>query len=133
MKEETILMEWTLAGLFGISAILLIMSMIKTLQASRAEHKGIDMVHISVMKEINDLQELIRNLEIDIEIVMKEAGINLSSDEKLFMREVLDLYKRSYSIESIAEKKQVQESEIQELLAPFMALKEEGRKVAHES
>ncbi len=127
------LMEWTLAGLFVISAILLIISIIKTLQATKAEHKGIDMVHISLMKEINDLKESIRNLELDIEIVMNEAGVQLSSQDKLFVREVLDLYIRSYSIESIAEKKQVPESEIQEILAPFMELKDERRKVAHEN
>jgi predicted DNA-binding protein YlxM (UPF0122 family) len=64
---------------------------------------------------------------------MKEAGSQLSPQEKLFMREVLDLYKRDYSMASIAEKKQVPVSEIEELLAPFQTLKNERRKVANEN
>jgi hypothetical protein len=128
-----ILMEWTLACLFGISALLLIVSIKKNRNASKEEQKGIDLVHVSLMKEINDIQETIRNIELDIEVVMKEAGSQLSPQEKLFMREVLDLYKRDYSMASIAEKKQVPVSEIEELLAPFQALKNERRKVANEN
>jgi hypothetical protein len=125
-------MGLTLAVLFGASALLLILSIIKNFQASKAEHKRIDMAHISVMKEINDMQESIRNIELDIEVIMQEAGIQLSSKELVFMREVLDLYKRNYSIESIAEKKQVSESKVQQLLAPYQTQKEERGKVANE-
>lgn len=125
-------MEWTLAGLFGVSALLLIISISKSFQASKAEHKRIDMAHISVMKEINDMQEAIRNIELEIEVVMKETGVQLSTQELIFMREVLDLYKRNYSIESIAEKKQVAESEIESLLAPYQSLKSGRGNVAHE-
>ena len=125
-------MELTLACLFGVSALLLIISLLKNFRASKAEHKGIDMVHISVMKEINDLQESIRNIELDMEVVMNEAGIQLTPKEKLFMREVLDLYKRSYSMESIAEKKQVPVEEIRQLLAPYLTTKGGRRKIANE-
>ncbi len=125
-------MGLTLAVLFGASALLLILSIIKNFQASKAEHKRIDMAHISVMKEINDMQESIRNIELDIEVIMQEAGIQLSSKELVFMREVLDLYKRNYSIESIAAKKQVSESEVQQLLTPYQTQKEERGKVANE-
>jgi hypothetical protein len=133
MKEEIILMEWTLAGLFGISALMLIISIIKGLRASKSEHKRIDIVHIAVTKEINEMQESIRNIGLDIEIIMKEAGIQLSPEEILLNREVLDLYKRNYSIESIAEKKQVTESEIRQMLANFLKTKDERGKVAHEN
>jgi hypothetical protein len=126
-------MEWTLAGLFGISAILLIISIVKASHASKVEHNEINLIHISTMKEINAIQESVRNMELDIEVVINEAGIQLSSEEKLFMREVLDLYKRNYSIESIAEMKQVPVSEIEQLLAPFQKLKDEGRKVVNEN
>ena len=126
-------MEWTLAGLFVLSALLLVASLAKTYQASRAEHKRIDMAHIAIMKDINNLQESIRNIELDIEVFVKEAGIQLSPTEMLFLREILDLYKRNYSIESIATKKQVPESEIERLLAPFLASKDEGGKVANEN
>ncbi|MED4206369.1 hypothetical protein [Neobacillus mesonae] len=120
-------MEWTLAILFGVSVLLLIISMVKNQQTAKKEHNEIDMVHMSVMKEINDLQGTIRNMELDIEVVAKEAGVQLSADEKLFMREILDLYKRKYSIESIAEKKQVSVSEIEQLLTPHLATRDERR------
>lgn len=126
-------MEWTLAGLLGISVLLLLISILKTYQASIAEHKRIDMVHISVTKEINDMQASIRNIELDIDIVMKEAGIKLSPEEKLFTREVLDLYKRNYSIESISTRKQVTENEIKQLLASYQTSKDERGKVANEN
>jgi hypothetical protein len=64
---------------------------------------------------------------------MKETGIHLTTEEKKFTREVLDLYKRNYSVESIADMKQVSESEIEQLLAPYHHLKEEGRRVANEN
>lgn len=123
-------MGLTLIFLFIISALLLLFSISKTYQASRAEQKRIDMAHISVMKEINDMQESIRNIELDIEIAIKEAGIQLSSKELLFMREILDLHKRNYSIESIAEKTKEPVSEIKQLLSPYQTVKGEGRKVA---
>ncbi|MDQ0200204.1 hypothetical protein J2S10_003387 [Neobacillus ginsengisoli] len=127
------MMEWTLVGLFGVSAILLVISILKSSHASKVEHKQIDMVHIDIMKEINAVQESIRNIELDIEVVMNDAGITLSTEEKLFMREILDLYKRNYSIESIAEMKKVTENEIEQMLAPFQKLKDERRKVANEN
>lgn len=125
-------MQLTLAVLFVISAVLLFVSIGKTVQASNAERKEIDLVHMSLMNEINAIHESLRNLELDIEIVTKEAGIQLPAKEKLFMREVLDLYNRKYSVASIAEKKQVSESEIEQLLEPYMTSKDERRKVAHE-
>ncbi|MEH7180361.1 hypothetical protein [Neobacillus vireti] len=119
-------MEWTLTGLIVISALLLVFSLVKSYRDSKAQHKQIDLVHVSLMKEINSMQDTIRDIELDIEVVMKEAGIQLSTDEKLLMREVIDLYRRNYSIESIAEKKQVTENEVEELLAPYLKAKDEG-------
>jgi predicted transcriptional regulator len=132
-KEGVTLMEWTLISLFVVSVLLLIFSILKTNHAAKVEHKQIDLAHISTMKEINEIHESIRNMELDMEVVMKEAGVQLSSDEKLFTREVLDLYKRNYSVESIAEMKQVTISEIEQLLIPYQHLKDEGRKVANEN
>lgn len=126
-------MEWTLTGLFVVSLLLLIFSILKTNHAANVEKKQIDLAHISTMKEINALQESIRNMELDMEVVMKETGVQLSTEEKVFTREVLDLYKRNYSIESIAEMKQVNENEIKQLLVPYQHLKDEGRKVANEN
>lgn len=126
-------MEWTLAVLFAVSTILLVISIVKTNQTAKVNHNQVDMVHISMMKEINTIQDSIRDIELDMEVVMKEAGIQLSPEEKLFMREVIDLYRRNYSIENIAEQKQVPVSEIEQLLAPYQKLKDEGRKVANEN
>ncbi|MBT2655697.1 hypothetical protein J7E81_10695 [Bacillus sp. ISL-18] len=125
-------MEWTLAGLFGISIILLVLSISKTSKQSKAEHNQIDLIHISTMKEINAIQDSIRNIELDLEVVMKEAGVQLSSEDKVFMREVLDLTNRNYSTESIAEMKQVSVNELEKMLAPYRTTKE-GRKVANEN
>ncbi|WP_108669097.1 hypothetical protein [Peribacillus acanthi] len=124
-------MGWTLTGLFLISAVLLVISLSKSFQASKENQKEVDLVHISLMKEINTLQESIRNIELDQEVMMKEAGIQLSNEEILYMREILDLYKRNYSIESIAAKKQVSESEIARLLAPYQKMMDERRMVAN--
>ncbi|KHD86098.1 hypothetical protein G4D61_15475 [Bacillus ginsengihumi] len=125
-------MEWTLAILFVVSALLFIISMSKSGRASKEKQNEIDMIHMAVMNEINDVKETIRDIELDIEIVSKEAGVQISSQEKLFLREILDLYKRNYSIESIADKKQVSASEIKQLLTPYLTSKDERRKVADE-
>jgi hypothetical protein len=124
-------MEWTLLGLFLLSALLLGFSLFKSYRDSKVEKKQIDLVHVSIMKEINSIQDSIRDIELDIEVVIKEAGIQLSAEEKLFMREVIDLYRRNYSIESIAEKKEVPETEIEQLLAPYLKIKDEGGLVAN--
>ena len=94
-------MEWTLIALIGISALLLIVSIAMNRKAEKQKHKEIDLVHVAVMKDIKDVHEQIRNIELDIEIVTKEAGIQLSPEEINLKREVLDLYKRKYSIQSI--------------------------------
>lgn len=127
------MMGWTLAGLFAVSILLLLISIYKGLQASKAEQNRIDMAHISVMKEINEMQEQIRKMELDLDIITTESGLQLSSEKKRFMREILDLYKRNYSIESIAEKMQISVSEMEQLLAPYPRTKEERRKVANEN
>ncbi|WP_223590669.1 hypothetical protein [Neobacillus bataviensis] len=126
-------MEWTLAGLFVISAFLLIFSILKSTRAAKVEHNQIDLIHISTMKEINSLQESIRNLELDNVVLMKEAGVQLTSEEIVLKREVLDLFSRNYSLESIAEMKQVSVSDIEKIVAPYQGLKDEGRKVANEN
>ncbi|WML31317.1 hypothetical protein RCG24_05435 [Neobacillus sp. OS1-32] len=117
-------MEWTLALLFVISILLLFISLGSTRRNAKKEQNEIDMIHMALMKEINDMQGAIRNIELDLEVIAKEAGVQLSDDEKLLMREILDLYKRKYSIESIAEKKQVSVSKIEQLLTPHLTSKE---------
>jgi hypothetical protein len=121
------MMQWTLAGLFAVSVLILVLSIVKSNRAAKAEQSQIDLVHIETMKEIQALQDSLRNMELDMEVVVTEAGIPLSVDEIVFKREVLDLYKRNYSLASIAEKKGVSEAEIGQLLAPYQKVKEERR------
>jgi 2-phospho-L-lactate guanylyltransferase (CobY/MobA/RfbA family) len=125
------MMQWTLTGLFAVSALLLVVSIVKSNRAAKAEHNQIDLVHIETMKEINALKDSLRNMELDMEVVVTESDIPFSTDEIVFKREVLDLYKRNYSIASIAEKYEVSEAEIQQMLAPYLKVKEERRKVAN--
>jgi hypothetical protein len=126
-------MEWTLAGLFVLSAILLIVSILRSTRAAKDEINRIDQVHISTMEEIHALKDSIRNIELDQEVFIKAAGIRQSSEELLLMREVLDLYYRNYSIESIAEMKKVTPGTIQNIIAPYQKVQDEGRKVANEN
>ncbi|MGG3986226.1 hypothetical protein GWJ21_12810 [Bacillus coagulans] len=123
-------MVWTLAILFAVSVVLLIISIFKTRNRAKEEQQELETVHLALMDEINHLKDGIRTLELEMEILEKEAGIQLSAFDKQFRLEVLDLYKRNYSIESIAGKKQVTQAEIEEILAPFMAAKNERSKVA---
>lgn len=125
------MMQWTLAGLFAVSALLLVFSIIKSNRTAKAEHSQIDLVHIETMKEINALKDSLRNMELDMEVVVTESGIPFSADEIVFKREVLDLYRRNYSNASIAEKKGISEAEIQQMLAPYLKVKEERGKVAN--
>lgn len=125
-------MVWTLGVLFAASALLLIISGIKGSKASKEERKEIDMIHISTMNEIKDLRESIRNMELDLEVITKESGISLSLKERKFIREVLDLYNRKYSIENIAAQKNVSENEIRQILAPYIEGRNERSKVAYE-
>ncbi|MGJ7910097.1 hypothetical protein [Neobacillus sp. LXY-1] len=126
-------MEWTLALLFGVSILLLMISIIKSRQAANKNQREIDTVHVEVMKEINNMQDSIRNIELDMEIVTNAAGVQLTMDEIILRREVLDLYKRQYSLDSIAEKKQITETEVKEILTGYLTSSVEGGKVAHEA
>ena len=122
-------MEWTLAILFIAAAILLITSLVKAKRTSKSEQREIDVIHLSVMEEIAGLQKQMKNLELDIEILEKEAGVQVSSKDRTVLREVIDLYRRKYSLESIAAQKKLTQAEVEEMLSPYLVVKEERRKV----
>ncbi|HWJ79732.1 MAG TPA: hypothetical protein VNR61_16845 [Niallia sp.] len=122
-------MEWTLAVLFIASVILLIASLAKANKTSRAEQRERDVIHLSVMEEIADLQKQVRNLELDIEILEKEAGLQVALKDRKVLREVIDLYRRKYSLETIAAQKKLTQAEVEEMLSPYLHVKEERRKV----
>lgn len=126
-------MEWTLAFLFGAAVLLLILSFYKTLQSSSKAEQQIDQLTFTFMNEVDQIQEQIRNIELDAEITAQEAGILAgTSSQRILMREVLDLHKRGYSYESIATKKQLTESEIEQMLAPYIKTKNERSKVSND-
>ncbi len=119
------MMEWALAILFGAAILLLILSFFKTKETSKVEQQLED-ISLSFMDEVHQLQQQIRNIEIDAEITAQEAGIlAASSSKRILLRDVLDLHKRGYSFESIATKKLMTSNEIEQLLAPYMKSKEE--------
>jgi Holliday junction resolvasome RuvABC ATP-dependent DNA helicase subunit len=124
-------MEWALTTLFVVAALLFIFSYFKNKQASKAEQREIDTIYMSMMEEVNKLQGQIRFLELENEIISQKTGI--SSEERMVLRELLDLYKRNYTIEGIAGKLKLDQSEVKSLLEPYIQTKNEGRKVANES
>jgi hypothetical protein len=125
-------MEWAIALLIAAAVVLLILSFRKNNQTSQSFEKQLEETTFTVTEEINKLQEQIRNLELDSEIIAVQAGLLNGSGQRILHREILDLYKRGYSDESIALKKQLSVDEIQQLLSPFKQLSNEGSKVVHD-
>lgn len=124
------MMEWALVILFGAAVLLLLLSYFKT--TSKTENQ-IEQFSFTFMGEVNQLQQQIRNIEIDAEITAKQAGVwATSSKQRILLREVLDLHKRGYSMESIASKKQLTQYEIEHLLAPYINTKDERSNVLNE-
>ena len=85
------------------------------------------------MGEVKQLQEKIRELEFDTQIIAEEAHLKSTTEQRRILREVLDLYNRKYSIESIASKTEMSEHEVERLLAPYKATLRKGRNDANES
>ena len=93
----------------------------------------IEELSYSFTNEMKQLQEQIRNMELDAEITAQEAGILPgTSKQRLLLREVLDLYKRKYSFESIAQRTQLTPYEVEHLLTPYLKAKDEGSNVTNE-
>ncbi|MED3689190.1 hypothetical protein P4534_10240 [Peribacillus butanolivorans] len=125
------MMEWALVILFGVAVLLFILSFIKT--DSIKVDKQLEHFASTFGEEVNQLQEKIRKIEIDAEITAQETGILAgSSEQRLLLREVLDLHKRGYSFESIALKTQQSENEIERLLTPYIKTNNERRNVAND-
>ncbi len=126
-------MEWVLVLLFAAAILLLILSFSKNNQASKNIDKQLEEITFTYMEEISKLQQQIRNLELDAEITAVQTGlIQDNGQQRVLYREILDLHKRGYSIESIALKKRLSVEEVEELLAPFKQVNNEGGTVAHD-
>lgn len=123
-------MGWALVILFGAAVVLLVLSYRQTSRLAKEEQK-VEQVSLSFMDEVYQLQQQIRNLEIDTEVIAQETGILKGSREKrVLLREILDLYKRGYSFDSIASKKQIPKNEVKSMLSPYMKAMDERGKVA---
>ncbi|WP_352920506.1 hypothetical protein [Peribacillus simplex] len=125
------MMEWALIILFAAAVLLFILSFIK--KDSAKVDSQLEQLAITFGDEMNVLQEKIRNIEIDAEITVQEAGVlAMSSETRNLLREVLDLHKRGYSFESIAQKTKQPEEEIESMLTPYIKTKNERRNVAND-
>ena len=119
-------MGMVLIILFGSAVLLLVLSFIKAKQTNSILEKQIDQTSFSIMNEVHRLQKQIRDIELDAEISAHEAGIlSKNAEERVLIREMLDLHRRGYAILSIAEKKQLTELEVETLLAPYISTKAE--------
>ncbi|WP_231735033.1 hypothetical protein [Bacillus sp. FJAT-29937] len=128
------MMGWALAILFIAAIVLLILSFYKSKQSSTRLEQQIDHLTFSLMEEVYQLQQQIKSLEIDAEITAKEAGNEtIPYEKRLLLRELIDLHRRGYSYESIAEENQMSIDEAESLLAPFIKQKEERGKVDNDS
>ena len=124
-------MGWAIAILFGTAVVLLILSFIKTTQTNSQLEQQIEHVSISVLNEVHELEKQLRNIQLDAEITAQQSGAApAESEERFMLREMLDLHKRGYSIESIASKNQLTPNEVEHMLAPYMTRKTERSLVA---
>jgi hypothetical protein len=125
------MMGWAIAILFGTAVVLLILSFIKTTQSNSQLEQQIEHVSISVLNEVHELEKQLRNIQLDAEITAQQSGAApAESKERLILREMLDLHKRGYSIESIASKNQLTPNEVEQMLAPYTSRKSERSLVA---
>ena len=119
-------MGWMLGILFGAAIVLLVLSFVQTKQSAAKLEQHIDQVSFSLMNEVNQLQQQIRNVEFDTEIIVHETGILAGSPEhRTILKEMLDLNKRGYSFESIASEKQLTIQEVENFLSPYIKTKDE--------
>jgi hypothetical protein len=119
-------MGWMLGILFGAAIVLLVLSFVQTKQSAAKLEQHIDQVSFSLMNEVNQLQQQIRNVEFDTEIIVHETGILAGSPEhRTMLKEMLDLNKRGYSFESIASEKQLTIQEVENFLSPYIKTKDE--------
>ncbi|NMH69605.1 hypothetical protein HF072_12525 [Bacillus sp. RO3] len=124
-------MGWVIAILFGTAVVLLILSFVKTTQSNSQLEQQIEHVSISVLNEVHELEKQLRNMQLDAEITAQQSGAApAASEERLLLRDMLDMHKRGYSIESIATKKQVPPHDVDRMLAPYKTGKAERGLVA---
>ncbi|BCB02888.1 hypothetical protein [Bacillus sp. KH172YL63] len=124
-------MGWIITILFGTAVVLLVISFVKTTQSNSKLEQQIEHVSISVLNEVHELEKQLRNIQLDAEITAQQAGVApAASDERLLLREMLDLQKRGYSFESIAAQTKLKPHEVEHMLTPYIADRTERGLVA---
>jgi hypothetical protein len=117
-------MGWVIAILFGSAVVLLILSFFKTKQSKSAIEQQIEQVSFSIKDEVHELREQVRNIEIDEEITVQQLGaLGGNLEERILLREMLNMQKRGYSFESIASEQQLTPNEVKRMLAPYTTKK----------
>lgn len=123
-------MGWTIVILLLIAVALLAVSFVKNNQNEKSIEQQLDQMTYTFKDEIYQLQQHLRNVEIDGEITAHEAGISISAADRSLIRELVSLQRRGYSIETIASKKQLSKEQIERLIAPYMKKNERGEGVS---
>lgn len=126
-------MEWALAILLAAAVVLLILSFYISSKTTQEQKRENEVLSATFIKEVNQLQEQISNVELDLEIVAYEAGIKSSSEQRSVLREVVDLHRRKYSLKTIAAKTNLSENEIEKMIEPFKTTKPKRGNVDDES
>lgn len=126
-------MEWALAILFGAAVVLLILSFSISRKTTKEQQQEANAHYASFMKELKELQDKTHYMELDLDIIAQEAGINKTPQERMVLREALDMHRRKYSIESIAKKTNLSEGEVEKLLAPYPNPKVVRGEIVHDS
>lgn len=113
-------MAWTIILLISVAIILLIMSYVLSKQTFLKEQQESKALYAALMKELQQIKLQNRKIELDIEILAQEDAIKSTTEQRLLMREVLDLHRRQYSIETIAAKTGLNEKAIESMIAPYV-------------
>ncbi len=123
-------MGWTIVILLLIAIALLVMSFVRNNQNEQTIEQQIDQMTYTFKDEIYQLQQNLRNVEIDGEITAHVSGNPISNADRSLLRELLNLQRRGYSLETIASKKQLSIEEIERLIAPYVKKNERGEGVS---
>ncbi len=126
-------MEWALAILLAAAVVLLILSFYISSKTTQEQKRENEVLSATFIKEVNQLKEQISSIELDLEIIAHEAKINSSSEQRIVLREVIDLYRRKYSLKTIAAKTNLSENEIEKMIEPFKTTKPKRGNIADES
>lgn len=127
-------MKIALVVLFSTAVVLLLISLLKLRKQTKEEKKQLDTYYSVFLDETNKLQEQIKKLELNEEVTAQEAGIMpYNSEERQVMVKMLDLYKRGYSMKSIASQTKLTEEEVTQLLTPYEGPSQRRRKAANDA